>query len=169
MSMNLDAHTLLLVEDNEDDVFIFRRAYKQAKLNCPLQVAEDGEEASDYLLGQGRYADRAKHPLPALVFLDLKLPLKSGLEVLATIREQPQLANLCVVVLTSSAEERDVTRAHELGAQAYLVKPPSAATLAEVMTLLRGHLAGVPLAEIPRLSGDKFETPPVLTRSGPKP
>lgn len=153
--MALDAQTLLLVEDNDDDVFIFKRAYKQAKLAHPLQVAGDGEEATDYLLGRGRFADREKYPLPFLVLLDLKLPLKSGLEVLQSVRERPELAKLCVIVLTSSAEDRDVLRAHDLGAQAYLVKPPSAQVLLEAIAAVCARLAGS--SAIPKISGDLFE------------
>lgn len=165
MTMNLDARTLLLVEDNDDDVFIFQRAYKQAQLSHPLQVARDGEEATDYLLGRGAFADRTKYPLPFLVLLDLKLPFKSGLEVLESVREQPELANLCVVVLTSSAEDRDVARAHELGAQAYLVKPPSARSLLETMAAVRARLAGTPSAQIPKIAGDLFEDGALLARA----
>jgi len=157
MSADFEAQTLLLVEDNEDDVFIFQRAYRQAQLKNPLQIVRDGEEAWDYLLGQGKFAQREKYPVPTLVFLDLKLPLKGGLEVLEEIREDPALADLCVVVLTSSAEERDVNRARELGARAYLVKPPPATTLLEAIAAVRARLAGVPAQEIPRITGDLFD------------
>lgn len=157
MTMSFDAQTLLLVEDNEDDVFIFKRAFRQAGIKNPVQVVQDGEEASDYLFGRGRFADRATYPLPGMVFLDLKLPLRSGLEVLQALREDPALANLCVVVLTSSAEERDVTRAQELAAHAYLVKPPNATLLNEVLTAVRARLAGGERSSIPRISGDRFE------------
>jgi len=154
--MNFDAETLLLVEDNDDDVFIFKRAYRQAQIPNPLQVVQDGEEASDYLFGRGRFADRAQYPLPGLVLLDLKLPLKGGLEVLQELRERPEAAELCVVVLTSSAEERDIARARALRAHAYLVKPPSPAMLTETFAAVRARRAG-PAAEIPRIAGDRFE------------
>lgn len=131
--MSVANGTILLVEDNEDDIFIFRRAYRQAKLPYPLQVAGDGQEALDYLQGEGRFADRTAYPMPFLVLLDLKLPFKSGLEVLQTLRHRPELAQLCVIVLTSSAEQRDLTRARELGAHAYLVKPPSPAVLVDAI------------------------------------
>lgn len=166
--MNLAGRTLLLVEDNEDDVFIFTRAFKQAQLTHPLQVARDGEEATDYLLGRGAFADRSKFPLPFLVLLDLKLPLKSGLEVLETIRETPALANLCVVVLTSSAEERDVVRAHELGAQAYLVKPPSTRPLLDAITAVKARLSGAPASAIPKISGNLLDDAKLLERAATK-
>ena len=162
--MDFDAQTLLLVEDNEDDVFIFRRAYRQAELKNPVQVVTDGEEACDYLLGRGKFADRSKHPLPKVILLDLKLPFKSGFEVLQTIRETPSLMHLLVIVLTSSAEERDIARALELKAHAYLVKPPSAQTLSQALQAARAYHAGVPAAEIPRIAGDMFDENAVISR-----
>lgn len=131
--MSFDPHTILLIEDNEDDVFIFRRAFKQAQLDHTVHVSADGQDAIDYLLGAGRYADRSAFPLPFLVLLDLKLPLRHGLEVLECVRTTPGIAALSVTVLTSSAEPRDIARARELGAGAYLVKPPRPATLASIV------------------------------------
>ncbi|HVK59416.1 MAG TPA: response regulator [Candidatus Kapabacteria bacterium] len=116
---------ILLAEDNEDDVFLMQRALKGASIANPLHIVEDGQQAIDYLLGRGQFADREKHPFPAIVFLDLKLPLKSGLEVLEWIREQPELRNLVVLILTSSSEPSDLRRAYHLGANSYLVKPPT--------------------------------------------
>ncbi len=149
---------LLLVEDNEDDVFIFRRAYRQAGISNPLRVVGDGEEACAYLFGRGEFADGVRHPRPSLVLLDLKLPRKSGLEVLQCIREAPELADLCIVILTSSAEERDVLRAYELKAQAYLVKPPAVRTLQELARFAGRPQRGVedegPVAIVGDLFGD---------------
>ena len=162
--MNFESETLLLVEDNEDDVFIFQRAFRQAKLKNPLQIVRDGEEATEYLFGQGQFADRSQYPLPKLVFLDLKLPLRGGLEVLQSVREDPALADLCVVVLTSSAEERDVARARELAAHAYLVKPPAAATLTEAVSAVRARLAGALSNAVPKISGDLFDKSAVQSR-----
>ena len=73
---------ILLVEDNEDDVFLMRRALQGAGISNPLYLVDDGQKAIDYLAGTGDYADRSLHPFPALIFLDLKLPFKSGHEVL---------------------------------------------------------------------------------------
>src|SRR5207249_5534648 len=83
----------------------------------------DGDEAVEYLGGTGRYQDRTRYPLPALVLLDLKLPRKNGIEVLHWLRQQPALRRLPVVVLTSSKEPNDVNRAYDQGANSYLVKP----------------------------------------------
>jgi CheY-like chemotaxis protein len=120
---------ILLVEDNEDDVFLMKRALKEAAVTNPLHIVEDGQEAVDFLSGIGSYSDRARYPLPAVVFLDLKLPLKSGHDVLAWIRGQKELASLIVVVLTSSEEPGDVNKSYLLGANSYLVKPPTAEQL----------------------------------------
>jgi len=120
---------ILLVEDNEDDVFLMRRALKEASVQPPLQVVEDGQQAIDYLCGTGQYADRALYPLPLVVFLDLKLPLRSGHEVLQWIRAQPLFESLVVVVLTSSDEPKDVSRCYQLGANSYIVKPPTSEQL----------------------------------------
>jgi CheY-like chemotaxis protein len=124
---------ILLVEDDEHDVFFFRRALGKAGLECPLRLVSDGEQALHYLNGDGKYADRAAHPLPDIIFLDLKLPFVSGMEVLEHIRNQPALNRIDVIVLTSSPEERDRKRAFELGAKEYLVKPAAPKTLLQIL------------------------------------
>ena len=123
--MTTTNRALLLVEDNEDDVFLMKRALKSARIVNPLLVVEDGQEALDYLGGAGKFANRDQYPLPAVVFLDLKLPFISGHEVLAWIRRQKQLESMVVIVLTSSNEASDLSRCYALGANSYLVKPPT--------------------------------------------
>jgi CheY-like chemotaxis protein len=120
---------ILLVEDNEDDVFLFRRALKAASIVNPVFVAEDGQMAIDYLAGVDRFADRNHYPDPAAVFLDLKLPIKNGFAVLSWVREQSDLLHVPVVILSSSSEPGDQQEAFKLGATAYQVKPPSPARL----------------------------------------
>lgn len=122
----MNSQTILLVEDNEDDAFFMKLALKDAEITNPLQWVEDGQQAIDYLAGTGKYTDRAKYPLPMVVFLDLKLPLKTGHEVLQWIRLQPQFAKLPVMVLTSSSEPVDLNRSYQLGANTFMVKPPTA-------------------------------------------
>lgn len=114
-----EAPDVLVVEDNPDDVELTLRAFRRASLTNPVQVARDGVEALDVLLGEGK----GRAPLPRVVLLDLKLPRVSGLEVLARLREDERTRNLPVVVLTSSREEPDVKRAYELGVNSYVVKP----------------------------------------------
>ena len=124
--------TILLVEDSEDDVFIMKHALKKSGNQVPLQIVTDGEMAIQYLSGKGDYADRQRFPVPSLVLLDLKLPYINGFEVLSWIRQQPELACINVVVLTGSAEKKDQNKASALGANSYLVKPPTPEALNSV-------------------------------------
>jgi CheY-like chemotaxis protein len=121
--MSVHEQTVLLVEDNPDDALLTRRAFTKAGIPKLLQVVGDGERAVAYLAGNGDFADRDRFPLPLLVLLDLKLPRRSGFEVLEWLRVQPGLRRLPVVVLTSSDQSADVNRAFDLGANSYLVKP----------------------------------------------
>lgn len=121
--MNLADYTILLAEDQADDVFLVRRAFEKLSVLNPLAVVRDGEEAIDYLAGKGPFANRARHPLPCLILLDLYLPRRTGLEVLEWLKQQPELRPIPVVVLTGSKESEDVIRAYTLGASSYLVKP----------------------------------------------
>jgi CheY-like chemotaxis protein len=114
--------TILHVEDDPNDVLLVGRAVRKTNLNLRLEVVHDGEQALEYLSGTGRYGNRSDHPLPSLVFLDLKLPRKSGFEVLSWIRSQDKLRRLRVVMLTSSRQDDDVNRAADLGANAFVVK-----------------------------------------------
>ncbi len=129
---------VLLVEDSADDAFFMQYALEKTGLNHTLQVVSDGQQALDYLLGANRYADRNIFPLPDLVFLDLKLPLLSGFDVLAWLRAKPLFTTLPVAILTGSDEERDRRRATELGANAYLVKPANPTVLRQVIGSLIG-------------------------------
>ena len=128
---------ILIVEDNEDDVFLMERALKAAKVAGLCRVVSDGEEATRYLNGEGQYADRAKFPYPAVVFLDLKLPYMSGFEVLEWKQKSTELPPTIVIVITSSNETSDLKRAYALGASSYLVKPPTAEQLVDIMQAFR--------------------------------
>ena len=136
MKLNPSA-TILLAEDEPSDVFLMKRALKTAQITNPLQVACNGQEAIDYLSGKGEFADRARFPIPSIVFLDLKMPYKSGFDVLEWVRTQPHLDQTLVMVLTSSSEERDIAQCYKLGARTFLVKPPNAAQLVELMRSLK--------------------------------
>jgi len=140
----METKTILLVEDDENDVFFMRRAIQKANLNLSMEVAMNGQLAIDYLEGNGAYGDRTKYPLPWAVFLDLKLPYVRGFEVLAWIRQKPSLRELPVMILTSSPEERDRREAEKLGAQAYCVKPPTREMVLEVLAPLLGDLLAGP-------------------------
>jgi CheY-like chemotaxis protein len=118
-----ESETILLVEDDENDVLLVERAFRKAGLQQCLRIARNGEEAINYLSGQEIYADRERYPLPFLVLLDLKMPGMDGFEVLRWARTERELKRLLIVVLTSSILQTDVDRAYELGANSYLVKP----------------------------------------------
>jgi CheY-like chemotaxis protein len=137
----MNQQNILLVEDNDDDIFLMRRALQKAKLTCPLQVVTDGQQALDYLKGLDKYADRLTYPLPDVIFLDLKLPYVHGFDVLAWIRQDSVMKELPVIVLTSSSEDRDRQRAAELHAKNYLVKPPTSAVLIEALQACADLLA----------------------------
>lgn len=124
-----DSRRILLVEDDPNDIFLIERACKRAGLNWNLIVAADGEEASRILTENG--------DLPEILLLDLKLPRKSGLELLSWIREQPSpLKRLPVVMLTSSNQTVDINLAYDLGANSYLVKPVKFELLLELVKKL---------------------------------
>lgn len=115
--------TILLVEDDENDVFLMERAFGKTSVPVQVQVVRDGRDALRYLHGEGEYADRKRHPFPCLTLLDLNLPYMHGMEVLKQIREERSLRKLVVVVLTSSVADADIEQAYELGANSYLSKP----------------------------------------------
>ena len=142
---------VLLIEGNPDDVLLIRRAFHKADPRSQIHHAADGDEAVAYLSGQGGFADRSQHPLPVLVLLDLKLPKRSGHEVLEWLRAQEGLRRLPVAILTSSQEPVDVKRAYDLGANAYLLKPLEFEALLELVSAL--NLFWLILNETPDIRG----------------
>lgn len=133
---------ILQVEDEADDIFMLQVVFRRADITCPLHVVTDGQMAIDYLSGVGPYANREEHPLPCLVLLDLKLPRLNGLEVLAWIRQQPNLKNLVIVIFSSSILSEDVERAYELGANSYIQKPSDPSRTLQIAHLLKGWWLG---------------------------
>src|SRR4051812_5210641 len=115
--------TVLLVEDDLNDIFLVKRAFKLARLEAPLQVVTDGEEAIHYLAGEGKYADRSTHPIPKLIVMDIKMPRMTGFEVLEWLKRDGPLRRIPVVIVSSSDRSEDINRAYELGANAYMIKP----------------------------------------------
>ena len=148
--MRRESRTILLVEDDQNDIFFLRYAFEVAGIENPLQVVVDGQQAIDYLSGVDQYADRRRFPFPSLVLLDLKLPVKMGTEVLRWIRKQPHLANLLVVVLTSSSDNNDVNEAYDCGARSFLVKPLSVERRLEMIRMIKSYW--LELNEFPSLA-----------------
>jgi CheY-like chemotaxis protein len=124
--------TILLVEDDENDVYFVKRVFQANHFTNPLQVAENGEIALAYLKGEGIYADRRKYPLPMLIFLDIKMPRVDGFEVLTWMRGDEALKSIPVVMLSSSSMEEDKEKARRLSATAYITKPLEAKELQRI-------------------------------------
>ena len=127
---------VLLIEDNPMDVELTLDAFTEVEMESSVRVARNGREGLEYLLGEGEFADRTRHPLPDLVLLDLKMPGVSGHEVLQTIKTTPGIRRTPVVVLTSSKEEGDLTTSYDNGANSYLVKPISFTGFLEMVEAL---------------------------------
>ena len=126
----MSSKTILLVEDNPSDVELTRRAFGKAGLQLELVVFEDGQDALDYLFG------RPGEALPRVTLLDLRLPRVPGLEVLKQIRAEPKTRRMPVVILSTSAEERDVAASYDLGANSYIRKPLDYGQFAELIASL---------------------------------
>jgi CheY-like chemotaxis protein len=134
--MGLKESGILLVEDDSNDILFIQRAFRRSKLENPIQVVRDGDEAVAYLAGSGDYADRNLYPLPGMILLDLKLPRRSGLEVLEWLKQQPIIKRIPVVILTSSKENIDIDRAYDIGVNSYLLKPVNHNALNEMIETL---------------------------------
>jgi CheY-like chemotaxis protein len=133
--MSVTLRPILAADDEETDRFILKLAFDNAKLSHSLVTVRDGKEAVDYLSGHAPFTDRAIHPLPALLLLDLKMPRLDGFEVLAWLATRPDFKDLPVVVLSSSSDDSDIKRARQLGARDYFIKPH---TLSELVKILHG-------------------------------
>jgi CheY-like chemotaxis protein len=133
-----DEPVILLVEENEDDVFLIERSFQQAGIVNRLRAVRTGEQALAYLQGEGAYADREQHPLPRLVLLGLKLQRMDGFEVLRWIRQQPQFRELRVVIVTSPTDVRGVNVAFRFGATSFMIKPTDFMRFAEFSQALAG-------------------------------
>jgi CheY-like chemotaxis protein len=132
----MNSRRILLIDDNLSDVELTKRALEKRHISNELQVAEDGQEALNYLFAEGVHAGRDVTDLPTLVLLDLKLPKLDGLEVLRRIRADPRTKRLPVVILTSSSEEQDMAAGYDLGANSYIRKPVDFAKFAEAIEYL---------------------------------
>jgi two-component system response regulator len=133
---NLTAKTILLIEDNPSDIELTRRALERSRVANELVVAQDGQEALDYIFGSGAHAGREVSALPSVALLDLKLPRVPGMDVLRAIRADPRTRRLPVVILTSSNEEPDIATGYDLGVNSYVQKPVDFERFAEAIRTL---------------------------------
>ena len=135
-SENFAQNTILLVDDSEDDTYIFQRAWKSAGIPNPLAIVGDGDQAIAYLRGTDPFNDRR---FPLIVLLDLNMPRKNGFEFLDWVRQQPALRFLTVEVLTSSMRPQDVERALAMGANSFFVKPGRIDDLVKLLRVWHDH------------------------------
>lgn len=129
-----ESHTILLVEDCPDDVLLTRLAFEQAEITYRLVVVSNGEQAVEYLKGEGRYVDRQQFPIPGPILLDLNMPRMTGFEFLAWLRQEPELKHLPVIVLTGSLNPADAEHAYQAGANCFLPKPTRLTEWAAALT-----------------------------------
>ena len=127
---------ILLVEDNPRDAELTIRALKKKQLDLKLFHVGDGVEALDFLFARGNFADRNMQEPPKVILLDLKLPRVDGLEVLRTIKEDDRTRTIPVVIVTSSAEDPDISKAYKLGANSYVIKPVQFESFIEAVSKL---------------------------------
>jgi len=129
-----ESNSILLVEDSPDDVLLTRLAYEQSGIGHRLVDVSNGEQAIQYLKGEGPYADRQQFPIPALILLDLDMPRMTGFEFLDWLRQEPELKHLPAIVLSGSLNPADEEHADHAGANCFLVKPTGVGELAEALT-----------------------------------
>ena len=152
---------ILHVEDDPNDVDLIGLAFRKAGVNCRLIAVNDGVQAVSYLAGEGDYEDRDLHPFPDFALLDIKLPRKSGLEVLSWTRAQrnPAIKRLPIIMLTSSSQANDVNTAYDLGVNSYLVKPGDLGMLIELVKTVFNYWVGLNMKP-------GREEVPVIARAG---
>ncbi len=119
----MNQFTLLLLEDSEEDIFLFQRAVAKVGRPVVLESVRNGADAQQHLMGEGKFADRVAYPMPAVIFCDLQLPGMSGLQFLEWLRQQPALRSLPCVIFSGSANPSDVQAAYEMGVTSFIVKP----------------------------------------------
>jgi CheY-like chemotaxis protein len=130
---------ILMIEDDPNDVALFRRALRKFNLDTEVIVVEDGESAIHWLKAQMESSSPKQADWPWMIVLDIKMPRTSGLEVLEWLRQQPALSRLPVIALTSSREREDIARAYQLGVNSYLVKPVSFDQLKEMVRAMHHY------------------------------
>jgi CheY-like chemotaxis protein len=124
---------ILAAEDDPNDLELLRHVVAENGVAVNFQSADDGEQLIHYLRGEGKFADRDRHPIPDIVVLDLKMPRMNGFEVLQWLRQEPGLARIPTIVLSGSGLESDIEEAYRLGANTYFTKPGQLAELRKII------------------------------------
>lgn len=130
---------ILVAEDDPNDQFLIKTAFKKIGVSDPVQCASDGVEAINYLKGIGEYADREKFVFPTFLLLDLKMPRMNGFEVLRFLKHHPHLVVIPTIVFTSSADQNDITNAYLLGANSYQIKAQTLDGLCRQLKILHDY------------------------------
>ncbi len=121
--MSVHTTTILLAEDDPEDIYLIGEALEESKLPSQLVIVQNGEEVLDYLYRRGSYEQASHSPLPNLILLDLNMPRKDGRDVLVEIKQDPKLRRIPIVILTNSQAEEDIIRSYDLGVSGYITKP----------------------------------------------
>ncbi|QPJ65979.1 MAG: response regulator [Candidatus Nitrohelix vancouverensis] len=137
VSSNIDPMVILLAEDDEDDYLFFKEATNECSTNVDLRWVKNGEEALNYLLRRNSFKDPELSPTPKLIFLDIKMPVKSGLDVVPEVKQNPMTNKIPVIMVTTSNNERDVIKAYENGANSYINKPQGIDQLQEFKNIIK--------------------------------
>lgn len=132
-------YLILVVEDDDSDFFLLERAFRKNNIQNPIVRVKDGLDGLHYLQGTGDFTDRDKYPFPDVIILDLKTPRMSGMELLAWIRDHPDCRVIPTVIMSSSQQDVDVSRAYELGANTYFVKPTTFEDLIQLTNTIQDY------------------------------
>jgi CheY-like chemotaxis protein len=149
--------TILLVDDDPNDLLFLERAFRSLKITDPIRACASGSEAIAYLNGDGKFADRSKYEFPSFILSDLKMPNGDGFALLHAVRSHPKWAIIPTAIISGSADEDDIKQAYQLGANSYFVKPSTPADLADLLRKFHAYWTAV---EVPRidLAGDMLPT-----------
>jgi CheY-like chemotaxis protein len=130
---------VLYAEDDSNDTFLMERSFRKLHIPNPLRIVDDGNRAIAYLSGTPPFTDRQVNPLPCLILLDLKMPIRGGLDVLKWIKSEPSLRTIPVIVFSSSNQESDIKNAHLLGANGFFIKPGDPDVLMNIVKCIQAY------------------------------
>src|SRR5687768_9587818 len=149
--------TILIVDDDQNDQFLIKNAFKKIGVTDPIHAVGDGAEAIHYMMGEGKYADRRKFAYPTFILTDLKMPRKDGFAVLEFLKGNPEWAVIPTIVFSASMDLDDIKKAYMLGASSYHVKPPSLAELVQQLVVLHAYWMTCEVPEVD-VSGRQLHT-----------